>query len=191
MPRIISPLEVIAILNANRIAFMLVGAHGLGGWMDEPRATQDVDILVAARHHKKAVKALLAAFPYLAPEDEEVVTRLRNPETGKVAIDLLKPNQPLYRVALKHVHSVTSGGQTYNVPSVEMAAAMKFAPMISLTREDAKKYLDAHDFIRIVRVNPALDEKKLEELGDLVYPGGGKELLEKVRQVRAGERLNL
>ena len=32
---------------------------------------------------------------------------------------------------------------------------------------------------------------KLEELGDLVYPGGGKEILERVRQVRAREKLTL
>jgi hypothetical protein len=28
-------------------------------------------------------------------------------------------------------------------------------------------------------------------LADLVYAGGGKEIVEKVRQVRAGEKLNL
>jgi hypothetical protein len=191
VPKAILPAEVIAILNKAGINFVLVGAHGLGGWTKEPRATQDVDIVVTARHLKKAVRILLEAFPRLEAVDVEVVTRLRDRETRDVAIDVMKPNQPLYRAALKYTESVRSGGERYKVPSLEMALAMKFAPMVSPIREDAKKYLDAHDFIRMVRSNPDIDLEKLAELGDLVYPEGGKELLEKVRQVRAGEKLNL
>jgi hypothetical protein len=191
VPKAILPAEVIAILNKAGINFMLVGAHGLGGWTKKPRATQDVDIVVTARHLKKAVRILLEAFPHLEAADFEVVTRLRDRETREVAIDVRKPNQPLYRAALKHTHKVRPGGQSYQVPSLEMALAMKFAPMVSPIREDAKKYMDAHDFILIVKANPDIDLEKLAELGDLVYPEGGKELLEKVRQVRAGEKLNL
>src|SRR5437588_4802732 len=93
----IPPIQVIRVLRAVGVRFMLVGAHGLGGWTGAPRATHDVDVLVGTRGYKKAVKALLAAFPHLKAEDEEVVTRFRDSETGKVVIDVLKPNQPLYR----------------------------------------------------------------------------------------------
>jgi hypothetical protein len=72
-----------------------------------------------------------------------------------------------------------------------MALAMKFAPMISLNRADEKKLIDASDFIVIVKSNPEIDLEKLAQLGDLVYPGGGAEIIEKVRQVRAGEKLHL
>src|SRR5258708_533880 len=102
----VPPLEVIRVLNAANVRFMLLGAHGIGGWTRNPRATQDVDVLVAARGHKKAVAALRAAFPFLQAEDHEVVTRLREPETGNVLIDVMKANQPLYRDALKHAHVV-------------------------------------------------------------------------------------
>jgi hypothetical protein len=187
----IAPQDVIAVLNGARVKFMLVGAYGLVGWTQTPRATQDVDVLVGVRGYKKAVKALRAAFPDLEVENEEVVTRFRNPDNKKVIIDVLKPNQPLYREGLRHTVAVLSGGQSYKVPSLEMALAMKFAPMISLTRDDAKKHLDAHDFIQMVRANPEIDADKLAQLGELVYPGGGQEILEKVRQVRAGEKLYL
>jgi hypothetical protein len=187
----ILPLEVIRVLDAAGVRFMLLGAHAIGGWTHEPRATEDVDVLVAARGHKKAVGALRAAFPRLHAEDHEDVTRLRDPETGKVAIDVMKPNQPLYRDALKYTHSVQSGAQTYSIPSLELALAMKFSAMISLTRADHKKLYDAGDFIRIVKANPDIDLEKLHALGQLVYNGGGAEVVEKVRQVRAGERLKL
>lgn len=187
----IKPLDVISVLNAAGIKFMLVGLHGISGWMQKPRATQDVDVIVAARHHKKALKALLTSFPNLQVDDLPVVTRLREGETKKVVIDVMKPNQELFRHALKYTRTVESEGQTYHIPSLELALAMKFAPMVSLHRRDAEKFQDAHDFIHMVESNAEIDPKKLAELGDLVYPEGGKELLEKVRQVRAGEKLQL
>lgn len=183
--------DVIKLLNAAKIRFVLAGAHGLAGWRDSARATEDVDLVVMAKHVKKATKILVAAYPHLVAEDHEFVVRLRNPETTKVAIDLMRTNQPIYGAAFQHTVSTTIKGQPCLIPSLEMALAMKFAPMISLTREDYKKYIDAGDFIRIINVNPDIDLETLAELGDLVYPGGGKEIVEKVRQVRAGERLQL
>jgi hypothetical protein len=191
VPNLIAPLDVIRVLNAIRVKFMLLGAHGLGGWMGKPRATEDVDILVAVRGHKKAVSALLAAFPHLHAEEHEVVTRLRNPETGTIVIDVMKPNQPLYRDALKHTHTVQAGGQTYSIPSLELALATKFAAMISLTRADRDKFQDARDFMYMIDNNPNIDLEKLHALGQLVYNGGGDELVENVRKVRAGEKLIL
>lgn len=183
--------DVIKRLNAAKIRFVLVGAHGLAGWRDEARATEDVDFVVMARHIKKATKILVEAYPHLVAEVHEVVVRLRNPQTTKVAIDLLKTNQPLYGVVFQHAISTTINGQPCLISTLEMALAMKFASMVSLTRQDHKKFFDAGDFTRMVDVNAAIDLAKLAELGNLVFPGGGKELVEKVRQVRAGERLQL
>jgi hypothetical protein len=191
VPKLIPPHEVIRVLNGAKVRFLLLGAHGLGGWIGKPRATEDVDVLIGARGHKKAVRALLAAFPHLRGEDHEVVTRLRDPETGNVVVDVMKANQPLYRDALKHTRKVESEGQTYEIPSLELALAMKFAAMISLTRSDEDKLTDASDFIKMVKANHDIDLDKLHALGQLVYNGGGDEVVEKVRQVRAGEKLNL
>jgi hypothetical protein len=146
---------------------------------------------VATRSHKKAVGALQRAYGHLLTEHHDVATRLRDPHTGKVVIDVLKANQPLYRDALKHTRSVESEGQTYEIPSLELALAMKFASMISLARSDEDKYTDASDFIKMVKANSELDQVKLRGLGQLIYDSGGDEVLEKVRQVRAGEKLQL
>ena len=191
MPDLITPLDVIRILNAAKVRFMLLGAHGIGGWTGKPRATEDVDVLVAARGYKKAIAALSETFPHLQVEDNEVVTRFREPESGTVVIDVMKPNQPLYRDALKYGHTVESGGERYQVPSLELALSTKFSAMISLTRGDDKKLFDTGDFIRLIRGNSDIDLVKLHALGQLVYNGGGDEIVEKVRQVRAGEKLVL
>jgi hypothetical protein len=187
----IPPLDVIRVLNDANVRFMLVGAHGIGGWIGESRATEDVDVVVGYRQHQKATRALLAAYPQLQADDQEVVIRLRSPETGKVLIDVMKATQPLFRHALKHTRTVDSEGGSYRIPTLEMALAMKFAPMISIVRVIEKKLVDAADFIKIVKANPGIDLEKLAELGELVYAGGGREIIEMVRKARAGEKLQL
>ena len=48
---------------------------------------------------KKRSRRCLAAFPHLQVDDHEIVTRFRDPETKKALIDVIKPNQPLFREA--------------------------------------------------------------------------------------------
>jgi hypothetical protein len=192
MPNTILPSAVVKVLQAAKIPFVLVGAHGVYGWMgvNEARPTKDVDVIVPMRQHRKAVQALLDAFPDLEALEREVVTRLKRRDSEDILIDVMKPTE-LYRAAFKYTHTVSRGKQTFRVPSLEMALAMKFGPMVSLNRDEAKKHLDIHDFIMMVRANPRIDEKVLVELGDMVYPDGGKDLLELVRKVRAGEKFTL
>jgi hypothetical protein len=187
---VISPLDVIAALDDAGVRFVLIGAHGLSGWTAKPRATQDVDVVVMNRHLKKATKALLAAFPDLEARDEPAVTRLCNRKSGTVIIDLVKQRE-LYRETFKHTHAIVDSGRTYLVPSLEMALAMKFAAMQSPNRDEAARLLDAHDFIRMARVNPQVDSAVLAKLGDMVLDAGGRQLLEMVRKAKAGEKLML
>src|SRR5262249_49249068 len=187
----ISPHEVIRVLTGAKVRFMLVGAHGIAAGRDEPRATQDVDVLVGYRQHQKATRALLAAFPQLQVDDQEVVVRLSDPESGRVLIDVMKSVQPLHREGLRHATNVKAEGLIYKVPSLEMALALKFGPMVSTVRADPKKYRDASDFMLMVKKNLSIDLEILAQLGELVYPGGGEEIVELVRKTRAGEKLQL
>ncbi len=187
---VIPPLDIIRALNTAGVKFVLVGAHGIAGWMKKPRATQDVDVVVMNQHVKKATRALLKAFPQLAAADEEVVVRLRDRESGEVLVDVLKQRE-LYRETFKHTETVSEAGQQYRIPSLEMALAMKFAALISPNPPVEKVHQDAHDFIVMVKANPERDRETLEGLGDAVYSGGGEELLEMIRKAQAGERLNL
>jgi hypothetical protein len=61
----LTPQDVIGVRNDAGVQFVLIGAHGLAGWLRKPRATQDVAVVVSERHRKKATHALLSAFPNL------------------------------------------------------------------------------------------------------------------------------
>ena len=186
----IAPLDIVAVLNQARVNFVLVGAHGLTGWVADPRATGDVDVVVMSRHLKRATRVLLETFPNLDTIDHPAVVRFRDRASGKIVIDVLKQRE-LYREVFKHTCVVSAAGQTYKIPSLEMALTMKFAAMLSPNRDDADRFQDAHDFINIVRANPEMDRKKAAALGELVHEGGGNDLLEMVRKVQAGEKLTL
>lgn len=189
--KMISPAQVISVLNAHGISFVLVGLHGYVSYLREPRATMDVDVIVAARQVKKAVRVLLDAFTDLEAVDLEVVTRLKRKDSEDVLIDVMKPIQQLHREIFKNAVVVEEKGLRYRIPTLEMALVMKFAPMISLTRADEDKYQDAHDFILLVKNNASIDLDTLQQLAENIYSGAGKEIVEMVRRVRAGEKLVL
>jgi len=119
------------------------------------------------------------------------MTRRRDTKLGPVVIDLLRAKDPLLQAVFKNSVPLETEGQVCWIPTVEMALALKFALMGSQNRPEYKRHLDASDFIRMVDVNKSIDLVKLRELGELVYPGGGKELTEKIGQVRAGKKIQL
>jgi predicted nucleotidyltransferase len=184
--RPIGPAEVARVLSSARMKYVIVGAHATNGYTGRPRTTIDVDVVV--QFPKKAAKIVAAAFPELQMRDTPVVTRfLRGQEE---AIDLMKPaGSKLWARLLKEARDVRIEGQNLKIPPLEGVLAGKFAAMVSIHRRQADKMIDGGDFIRIVEANDRIDAEFLHELAELVYPGGGDEILKLVADARAGRRL--
>jgi hypothetical protein len=183
----IKPQEVIDVLTAAGVKkWVLMGLHGYAGYLPAPRATQDVDVLISRRDHKKAVQALREAWPSLVVEELEPVIRFKDPADcfsdgrPKPVIDLMLPWSPLNEAILKEKDFVAVDPQTQHViPTLEAALAAKYAAMISDFRDWDKKQQDAVDFRRIARANyDRIDRERLRRLGELVWPGGGDDLEE-------------
>src|SRR5262245_45130674 len=119
MPQVIPLGDVIRVLNEAGISFVLAGAHGLAGWRKKPRATEDVDVVVALRQVKKAVRVLLEAFPQLEEVDLPLLVRLRHRGSEDVAIDVMKPVQQPYIEVFKHTKKVSTNGLTYRIPTLK------------------------------------------------------------------------
>lgn len=185
----IKPEIVIALLNKAGVRFVLMGVYGIVGWRSEERATKDVDILVRAGDHRKAVKAVQEAFPELLMDDQIVVTRFADPATGNVLLDLMKPHEKILKAVFKNTVAV---GRTHRIPNLEMALASKYAAMILPNRPAMKKHTDAGDFMDIVEQNQNdIDRAKLHRLAEMVYKGGGDEILQYVEDTLAGRTLQL
>ncbi|HLL88987.1 MAG TPA: hypothetical protein VK324_06765 [Tepidisphaeraceae bacterium] len=186
--REIGPEQVARVLREAGVAYVLVGAHAANGYTGRPRATVDVDVVV--QFPKKAAQAIAAAYPYLVATDTPVVTRFKDGEHE--AIDLMKPSSSkLWGRLLKLTRGVKIGTEEVRVPVLEGVLAAKFAAMVSLGRRQADKMIDCGDFIRMVEANEQVDLTLLAELGDLVFAGGGEEVVRHVNEVRAGRPLRV
>jgi hypothetical protein len=64
--------------------------------------------------------------------------------------------------------------------------------MISPNRSPEKKHTDASDFISIVRNSyDDIDLNKLRKFGEVVYKGGGSEIVQYVEDAKAGRTLQV
>jgi hypothetical protein len=180
----IKPEQVIKLLNKAAVRFVLMGAHGIGPWLKEPRSTRDVDLLVQKSHHRKAVRAVRETYPTLLMEDYPAVTRFLDPVDQEAVIDLMKPVEEIYQETLK---TAVAAGKTHSIPNLEMAVACKFAAMTSPNRTERKRHLDAADLIGIVENHHQdIDHDILFGLGEMVHNGGGTELLKLLDDIQAG-----
>ena len=181
----VEPQQLIDVINAAGIKrWVLMGLYGYVGYLAMPRATQDVDILVGEDELEQTIAAIIARWPALQTDRQEVVVRFRDPGeiaiTGemKQVIDLMLPINDCYAAILSQYHCIDAA-TGHRIPIIEAACASKFAALVSPYREFEKKQQDAVDLRSIMLPNrDTLDKLLLNQLGDLVYPGGGKELLE-------------
>lgn len=185
--RDIGPADVARALNAAKLRYVLVGAHAANGYSGRPRNTVDVDVIV--QFPKKASAVIAKEFSELTVHDTPVVIRFKRAD-GEEAIDLMKPgSSPLWKELLRTAVTVKIDRVPVRIPTVEGVLAAKFSAMASRFRRPLDKQQDGLDFARIVTVNERLELPSLERLGELVYSGGGRDILKLVVDARAGKRL--
>ena len=164
--------------------WVLMGLYGYVGYLPEPRATQDIDLLIAHDEVETAINAILGRWPALEDERNPVVIRFRDPnEVGvdgeaKVVIDLMLPNDALYEAVIDRYHHVDEASG-HRLPIIEAALAAKYSALVSPYRLFVRKQQDAVDFRRIVQANSQrVDRDIAHELAELIFPGGGDDILE-------------
>ncbi|MGD0090365.1 MAG: hypothetical protein ABSE73_10645 [Planctomycetota bacterium] len=186
---VMHPKDVVPVLQRAHVDYVLLGLYGIMGWMKEPRVTQDVDVLVAKKHLKRALEAICKVFPHLKLHDTPVVVRFF--EQDKAVLDIMKPHHALFVEALKSATERQLWNLKVRVPVLEMALTLKFFSMTSPGRKEEDKHQDAHDFIHLVKSNTNADLSKLRVWGELAYSGGGMDLVKMVEDVRAGRKLEI
>src|SRR5947209_2352942 len=168
---------ILQTLTNKRIPFVLTGAHALGGWTGDPRATHDVDILVkGGRNHARAVKAVRELYPELEVRDFAGVIAFFIPGEKQSVIDITYPHRADLQETLANPVWVEDKerGLRYRIPSLEAALANKYGAMVTPNRALDRRGQDAVDFTAIVRHSmdegrAPIDMKKLEMLGEKVW----------------------
>jgi hypothetical protein len=159
-----------------------MGLHGYLGYMPEPRATQDVDVMVWHRERQKAKRAISARWPNLTVRSFSQVIRFGDPADvdakgyPKQVIDLMAPFAPFQELILKE-YVVVDPQTQHRLPTVEAAIVSKYGAMVSAFRDRDKKEQDAVDFRRLVRANYGqLKRADLRRLAELIWEGGADEI---------------
>lgn len=179
----ILPQEVIDVIIAAGIKnWVLMGLHGYVGYMPDPRATQDVDIMVPFSARAKATKAIASRWPQLLIRELSQVTRFLDPldldfqGQPKPTIDIMHPWSPFQELILKE-YVVVDAETQHRLPALEAALVSKYAAILSPFRERDKKEQDAVDFRRLARANrDHLSSGDLRRLAGLVWEGGADEI---------------
>jgi hypothetical protein len=161
-----------------------MGAHGINGYRDEPRASQDVDVLVTKREVRKAVRVLEEAFPYLEIRENSVVTRFVNPVSQKVVIDVMKPASAAMRMVFRNTVPVE---HRYRIPDLEMAVVLKGLAILGPNRRADKRALDIADFTNMILTNRnVLDTAKVQRLAKRALIGNAAAIVAMIADVDAG-----
>jgi hypothetical protein len=180
---------VIEVLHDAGIRCVLMGTHALNTYRDEPRATQDVDVLVRKKDVARAIRVLRAAFVTLTLKDAKVVARFIDPSTGKPVIDLMKPTQKVYQMVFRQTVAI---GETHRIPNLEMALISKFAAFTSSNRDRVRKMQDVTDFASVLEHNQKrLDVVKLARLAQHVYKGGATEVVKLMEDILSGRPIQV
>lgn len=200
---VVTPLDlydVLRALAAKKVPFVLTGANAVNTYSGRPRATGDVDILTKpGRNHSRAVNVIKERFPelearvfrfgtafYRAGEREPVihVVLAFRKDNAESLVDAIWVDDKQNRVR-------------YRIPALECCLANKYGAMLDPTRRVQKRLMDLADFGWMVvhSTDPGqapVDMARLEELGEMVWPGGGgKELVRLVEMVKADEAIDL
>jgi hypothetical protein len=189
----VSRRAVSSALDRAGVRCVLIGTHAIGGWMQKPRTCEEVEVVVG-RGFRKAVRALRAEFPDLRLDEREDEAEFRSPQPGsRFVLTLRKPNRPVLSEALKGTQEVGCGGQTVRIPSLEAGIALKYVALLNRRWSDPEKYQGAHDFLCLVQRNTDINRNRLSAIGrrlslagELPYPDGGKEMVDRVKQIPAG-----
>lgn len=162
--------------------WVLVGLHGYAGYMPTPRATQDIDVLVARHQLARAKKAIAGKWPDLAMRELEAVIRFVDPRhldsdaQPQPVVDLMAPWAPFQELILDQ-YVVLDAKTGHRLPTLEAAVVLKYAAMLSPYRDRERKDYDAGDFRRLVRANiDRLRPADLHRLAGLVWQQGAEEI---------------
>jgi hypothetical protein len=194
--KFIPPAKLFPVLHENRIRFLLLGPHAIGGWLKDPRAAIPVEFLVPAGAYRRAADSLSGAFPRLKRAERRCRTEFHAPKrTCVIHLNRPDPFQPLLSLAFRHAVLVHTDGLPYRIPSLELAIALSFSAMRGLEPDWVKgphaladRYLAAADFIQMIQSNPALAMEKLGELGRALGRSHKRTLMRLARKVQANEK---
>lgn len=138
----------------------MIGGLAVNYWADEPMATVDVDMVIAADRVEEAVQTLVEAG-FQAERSESSVDLQR---TSKVSVQIR--TDELYREFPSRSVAADVHGILMRVASLKDTLSGKIAAWRDSKRRPSKRQKDLLDIMRLVESHPDLRSELPQELAD-------------------------
>jgi hypothetical protein len=183
----IPPLDIAKILNRMKVFYVFVGGVIVGCWTGDPRATEDVDLILGKG---APVRRIVAAIGKIRKDLKSTiypsVIRFegKSPTGQRNLIDLIRPYDGVYSHAEEYFVDITVQGVPVRIPTPEMLVVMKFAAATSLTRAPLKQAQDMIDLKTVVLAQPTLDLVIVRRIANFIGPTLGAKLIRLIKRTR-------
>ena len=165
----------LADLLRSGIPFVVVGARAANAYADEPRTTQDIDVLT--EQYKELAEWIHQEYPQLEMKSSELVIRFLI--ANKPVIDVMIPNDDIFKAALGDTRRFGK----FDVASPEAMVALKFSAIFSKHRAMLKKEQDRVDIARMISHTKIKIAKSARYVKDL-FPGAAHAFIGFIKKVR-------
>jgi hypothetical protein len=143
-------LRLVEVLERLEIPWCMIGGLAVNYWADEPLATADVDVVLAAERVVEAVEALTAAGFQAKRFEWSVNIKGSSKLSMQISTDEMYREFPSRSVAAD-VHGILM-----RVASLNDTLAGKIAAWQDQTRRPSKRQKDLLDIMRLVESHPEL-----------------------------------
>lgn len=182
-PDVLDPQAVVQAVCLQTTDYVLIGGHAISILLQRARATVDVDLVVPGDQAHQIAQAICRSYPGLELVDFAALGRgdnLRLAIPGRTQdkdgdrIDLIK-DHGVFALALKYRQRVRCGSGFLWVPSHEAAIGLKYAAIISSSRDAQDKEKDKMDFMALIVAtnNMRLQSTILDEFANIALAGSG------------------
>lgn len=151
-------LRLVAVLEDREIPWCMIGGLAVNHWAEEPMATADVDLVIAADQIEKCVEALVAdgfiaeRFPW------SINLKARSKVSIQISAEDFYTDFPSRSVAAD-VHGILM-----RVASLEDTLKGKIKAWSEASRRASKRQKDLTDIMRMVEAHPQLRDQLPEEI---------------------------
>jgi Nucleotidyl transferase AbiEii toxin, Type IV TA system len=184
----ISPLKIARVLNRMKVFYVFVGGVIVGCWTGDPRATEDVDLVLGkGAPIRRVISAIKGIRKDLESTTHRSVIRVRGASATGVRnlVDLIRPYDGVYSHAERYFITIRVKGTPIRIPTPEMLVVMKYAAATSMNRVPLKQAQDMIDLKTVAIAQQSLDLAIVRALANSIGPTLGERLVRLIRRTRA------
>ena len=172
------------IFNESGIDVVVIGGLVVGCHSGRPRATQDIDVIINTEILPVSVISKLAKLvgSKKLEKHPSFISFIKKTVLGdREVLDVITSKAGSYGLVFDNNIVLSISDTKIRIPSAEMMVVLKYTAAINPIRQKAKQAQDWADIFAILDANMGISVSTINYLADLVVPGWGEDLGNKIK----------